>query len=674
MARKKKPVLRLTLFFIAVVIASGSILAYLSINNISNLKELTEKRVEEEQKNLALALSDHVHGLIFELADNFSEYLDSQNVDDAAGSIALDTLDLAEQVFVIDRNGHFLWPWYVDGSENRIERVSTERYRTLFSQAERAEFIESNFDQARDFYLASLRASSEEYDSVHSLNALARLAVKSDDSQQALNYYSTLTSSYYFLCDPHGFPYVYYAIPQLIKISNSSIRQDILQEIEFCLAGMGRGEIPLNQSTADILEQVKEWLELDPTPNERVGEINKSINRVRNHLSFIEGNKALIRESLDKEGINEIPPILGKFQVVNGIEADRGELILLKYEGERAVGFSVLLEQLWSRVLEDELLYETGYEYEVELVRGANGATAMDNSGLITAELSPYFPGQYLQVRLKNENLIDEFVRRRSWIFGISLTLLLGGMILGVLLILRDISREEHLARLRSDFISNVTHELKTPLTSIQLFTESILLKRVKSAVQKKEYLQIILKETESLKRMINNILDFSRREKGKPDYNFEEVNVTLLLQAALTDLDYWLEEKNFTLLKEMEDPVMAMADPAALKQAIINLLNNAIKFSVKRKEIAVRLKKEEEMVLLQVEDKGIGIPENQKDLIFQPFYRVGQKNSEDISGTGLGLAVVKEIVEAHHGTIKVESRLNQGSTFTILFKAIQEN
>ncbi len=225
-------------------------------------------------------------------------------------------------------------------------------------------------------------------------------------------------------------------------------------------------------------------------------------------------------------------------------------------------------------------------------------------------------------------------------------------MVLGILLILRDISREEHLSRLRADFISNVTHELKTPLTSIQLFTESIVLNRIKSAAHRKEYLQIILKETESLKRMINNILDFSRKEKGKREYNFEQVNVTLLLNDAINDLDYWLVEKEFILVKEIEENVTAMADPVALKQAIINLLNNAIKFSVNRKEIEVRLKKEREMIMIQVEDKGIGIPDDQKEMIFQAFYRVGQKNAEDISGTGLGLSVVKEIVEAHHGKI----------------------
>jgi two-component system phosphate regulon sensor histidine kinase PhoR len=252
--------------------------------------------------------------------------------------------------------------------------------------------------------------------------------------------------------------------------------------------------------------------------------------------------------------------------------------------------------------------------------------------------------------------------------------LLLGGMILGILIIMRDISREKHLAHLRADFISNVTHELKTPLTSIQLFTESISLNRIKSQAQKKEYLQIILKETESLKRMINNILDFSKEEKGKRNYHFKQVDVTALVNDAIQDLEYWLMEKKFTLVKEIDDGVTATVDPGALKQAIINLINNAIKFSKSRKEIIVRLNQEEEMILIQVQDKGIGIADDHKELIFNPFYRIEQKNSEEISGTGLGLSVVNDVVKAHHGKIQVDSQPNEGSTFTILFKSTQEN
>jgi signal transduction histidine kinase len=674
MARKKKPVLRLTIFFISVVLVSGSILAYLSINNISNLKELTEKRIQEEQKNLALTLSDHFEEEITDLAEKFSDYWDRHNIGQADGMMLMDTFVLIEQVFLLGDYGNFIWPWFIDGFENRNIRKSPARFHTNFDQGERAEFIEKDFSKANSKYLSALRASTNNLDSVQSLNALARLSVKKEDGKQAFIYYSSIISKFPGICDSHGFPYVYYAMPQLIRISNTKNRDQILQEMQSCLVGMEDGKIPLNQSSLDILKQVNDWIDVKSNSNTLINKHKESIQKIRYRLSFIDRNKEVIREYLRTDNKNIFPLINIEYHALNGKNPNGGELVLINDNDEYARGFSILMESLWAKLSPGSLASGTEFEYELELGQIGNRTNASESPHATFFEISTYFPGYYVLIKLQEESLIDELVKRRSWIYGIALTLLLGGMILGILLILRDISREEHLAQLRAEFISNVTHELKTPLTSIQLFTESIALNRIKSAVQKNEYLQIILKETESLKRMINNILDFSKGEKGKLNYHFKDVNVTALVNEAIQDLEYWLVEKKFTLVKEIDDGVTATVDPGAIKQVIINLLNNAIKFSRSRKEILVSLKKEGEMIFIQVKDKGIGIPENQKDLIFQPFYRVEQKSAEEISGTGLGLSVVKDIVKAHHGNIKVESQLKEGSSFTILFKSTQEN
>jgi len=243
-------------------------------------------------------------------------------------------------------------------------------------------------------------------------------------------------------------------------------------------------------------------------------------------------------------------------------------------------------------------------------------------------------------------------------------------MILGVFLIIKDIYREKYLSQLRSEFVSNVTHELKTPLTSIYMFAESILLDRVKTKSDQKEYLGIILKETERLKRLINNILDFSKREKGKLVYNFVEVNISELLKSAINDLDYWIIEKKFKVTTKIENDIIGYADPDALKQAIINLLTNAIKYSHQRKKIFVRLWENEKMIYIEVEDRGIGIPEDQLDQIFDKFYRIESKDGLESTGTGLGLTVVKDILEAHKAKILVESKIGHGSKFTIVLNS----
>ncbi len=261
-----------------------------------------------------------------------------------------------------------------------------------------------------------------------------------------------------------------------------------------------------------------------------------------------------------------------------------------------------------------------------------------------------------IQIKLSDENLINDFIKRRSWIYGIATALLLVALALGVALIVRDIAREKQISRLQSDFISNVTHELKTSLTSIYMFAESILLKRVKKESDKDEYLSIILKESERLKRMINNILEFSKMEKGKPEYHFVHSNLVAILNAAIHEFDYWFEKEKFDIVTELDENIHAEVDAEKMKQVISNLLSNALKYSTITKKIFIRLYKTVNNIHIEVEDQGIGIPENQLSRIFEKFYRVDQK--ENISGTGLGLTVVKEIIEVHKGKISVESKL----------------
>jgi signal transduction histidine kinase len=163
---------------------------------------------------------------------------------------------------------------------------------------------------------------------------------------------------------------------------------------------------------------------------------------------------------------------------------------------------------------------------------------------------------------------------------------------------------------------------------------------------------------------MINNILEFSKMEKGKPEYHFVSSNLASIINASIHQFDYWFEKENFEVLAEMDENIFAEVDPEKMKQAISNLLSNALKYSTITKKIFIRLFKTSNNIHIEVEDQGIGIPENQLSQIFEKFYRVDQK--ENISGTGLGLTVVKEIIEAHKGKISVESKLGGGSKFSI--------
>ena len=155
--------------------------------------------------------------------------------------------------------------------------------------------------------------------------------------------------------------------------------------------------------------------------------------------------------------------------------------------------------------------------------------------------------------------------------------------------------------------------------------------------------------------------------EKGKLEYYFEVTDLSDMLKQAIQEMNYWIDEKNIKLIKKIEENIILEIDREKIIQAVTNILSNAVKFSGEGKSIRILLYEKSDMIFLEVEDEGIGIPEDQQSRIFEKFYRVEQRETMGISGTGLGLTVVKEIVDAHSGKIIVNSKPGKGSKFSII-------
>jgi len=240
-------------------------------------------------------------------------------------------------------------------------------------------------------------------------------------------------------------------------------------------------------------------------------------------------------------------------------------------------------------------------------------------------------------------------------------------LIVGMLLTLRNMAREMQLAQLKSDFVSNVSHELKTPLSLIRLFAETLELDRVKSGERQKEYFSIIRKESERLTQLINNILDFSRIEAGKKEYRFARESLPEVVRETIESYRFHVEQQGFALKVEIDDTLPpTRIDRNAISQAILNLLNNAVKYSENDKSIIVTVSREKQTAKIVVADCGIGIARADQKKIFEKFYRASNSLVHDTKGSGLGLSLVEHIVKAHAGTIRVDSRVGEGSRFTI--------
>jgi signal transduction histidine kinase len=276
------------------------------------------------------------------------------------------------------------------------------------------------------------------------------------------------------------------------------------------------------------------------------------------------------------------------------------------------------------------------------------------------------FPGLVLGMKFRGttiEALSNHFLHTSFLIIG-GLSLFLA---FGVWLTYRNVSQEMALARLKSDFVANVSHELRTPLALIRLYAETLEMGRLTNPEKPQEYYRIIREESERLSALINNILDFSRIEAGKKEYDFHETNLAELVKSTLDAYRYQIEQNGFNFQSRIaEDLPPVRVDREAIARSLLNLVNNAVKYSSTEKFLSVNLYRTNGAVKIEVIDHGIGIPPGEHSKIFEKFYRAGDPLVHNTKGSGLGLSLVRHIVQAHGGEVSVESAPGKGSKFTI--------
>ncbi|MBI4902660.1 MAG: hypothetical protein HY820_03445 [Acidobacteria bacterium] len=257
--------------------------------------------------------------------------------------------------------------------------------------------------------------------------------------------------------------------------------------------------------------------------------------------------------------------------------------------------------------------------------------------------------------------------RNRTLLVTMFAFTLLGALFAGVLL-LRDARREQALAGLRTQFIAGVSHELRTPLTALRIFIESMKMTPDLDPATRAEYLDTMLHETERLSRLVNNVLEFSRIERQTKTYTLAPIALRAVIESLLATAGPMLERAGFTLKADLQDsPPLIHADRDALEQALLNLITNAMKYSGRSREIHIKVAADGPHAAIVVRDFGIGIPRNQQDRIFESFYRIPSTENKNIQGAGLGLTLVKHVMEGHGGAVTVESEPGRGSAFRLL-------
>jgi signal transduction histidine kinase len=288
----------------------------------------------------------------------------------------------------------------------------------------------------------------------------------------------------------------------------------------------------------------------------------------------------------------------------------------------------------------------------------------------VASELGETLPHWEVAVYLLNPAKLAESAQILRLTLGLLIGLLLLAIGVGGWLIVADLNRQLALARQKTDFVSNVSHELKTPLTSIRMFAELLAEGRVTDPGKSRTYLNIISAEASRLTRLINNVLDFSRLERGEKKYNFQPCDLAALLRETVQTYRPHLEANGFELRAELpEQPAAIRGDRDALAQVIVNLLSNAEKYSNGSREITLQLEALREPlphVNVRIMDRGAGVPADCGEKIFEQFYRAHDSLSSGIQGSGLGLTLARQIARAHGGDVFYRPREGGGSCFTL--------
>jgi signal transduction histidine kinase len=595
----------------------------------------------------------------------------------------------SNRTFLLDSDFNIICPKTGNTSESLNQMEKEEPgipCAKIFQRAESLEFSQKNYVKAAELYSECIPAATTQKQRASLLEKAGRCLFLARNMDGAVAVYKELGRNYGQLLNKAGHPYGLIAEFQLCEVAKNQKGEEQFLKIVFDLYKQIReGRWLVNNAVYDFYMAETETILNAQLKDGRFPELLKTYTEILNRKSPYR-QKLAFSDFLQRIVIPGI-----KDKLVQYREADKAgrllyhagnDFILISYtmmsglsSGQAYYGGfcwdSIFLKnQLIPKILED-ISKESGLTIQIVDEKGANILAGQDEfsaNGSLQMNFRQ-FPLPWKLVAGYSETKTLEGTSNRELIFfGVLLLFILGLMLLGVILIVRDINREAETTRQKTEFVHTISHELKTPLTLIRLYGETLQRKGNLSEEEKQDCYEIITKESERLTHLINNVLDFSRIEMGRKEFDFKVGDLAEMIDETLEAYRYHLEKKGFVIRKEIAHDLPELSfDAEAMASVLINLLSNCMKFSLLEKEVTVKLFAADGNAILQVADKGVGISDADISKIFRRFYQAENKLVSERRGSGLGLTLVKHITEAHHGSVKVDSEIGKGSTFSIL-------
>lgn len=640
---------QILLFLIAVLLPSV-VLVFLTIRMIGQERELAQKRTADEKVRMARDIGQH---LLVRLENiKLQERSAVSDEDFLPAKLSYENHEVVLVGLVEGRQ--LLLPWERSREmEHTTKLLNDPEFIRKIRSAEREEFAQKNFTRASRLYNQAMIGTDLSVQKEFARLLLARAFWKSGNNAEALTHYQKLLNLPYNLSDEYGIPLSLYAAGRLLELGDNY--EEIIKSIQKEM----NQKYWLSPGAAYLL-----W--------DLIEKLDSEIQDGSSH-KIVQECKLLLQKYIQKQ---EQALALQNDFLTLGLSTNQGEsnskdrtqwisfgdnswLVSLTASPSEKPPLAIVvdIEDIFASLKQDKGFAET-FPFDYEFVRKD------DPEGL---SLGPNFPGMKLVFPENQKSLFSEPWIVQPIFYLLALFLILGITSFGAYLLWRDVRREVSMAEMRSQFVSSVSHELKTPLTAIRMFAETMRMGRSKDPKAHAEYLDTIVSESQRLTRLLNNVLDFSKIEHGKRIYHPEQASLYEIIQSAARAMEYPISQQGFSLEVKTENGLPDVnVDKDAIEQALLNLLHNAMKYSGESRDIDLRLQKKAGQAVIQVIDHGIGIDPQEQKKILDKFYRVPSPENERIVGTGLGLALVSHIVEAHSGRLEIESTLGKGSSFSI--------
>lgn len=541
------------------------------------------------------------------------------------------------------------------------------------------EFRENNYSKAVQYYQSVLQNISDKQAEGEILNIVARLQKNLKLEDEAIKTYERISVNYTQVLLQNKLPLGAVALLEksllyLIKMDTASALETVYRLSYQMLKGgweLGYTTFASFRSKADEIILACKNSNDEGTRHilKKISSLNDSLSISENHtghlLAFI-GNSEALPAATRQDSVNN-----NRFKTMIDGESYFYSLMPANSDGQ------------WGLIMDPEYLLRTiVYHSIIKNTEGSDFSwkvTNIDGDLLLKSESIPgnvpvvltvfpsNLPSWTLSLFPADTGLFGSLLGPGKSLFLYIFIAIVIILAFGLFFTLQTVNNELRLTKMKSYFISTVSHEFKSPLTSIRQMAEMLVHDRVPSPERQRKYYTSILKQSERLSHLINNILDFSKMEEGRRLFLFEKADIVPVVRDIVETFRQYTADQGFLIdLIIPETLPDVVFDREAMEQVIHNLLDNACKYSGDSRNIEVHLSSKGNKILISVIDHGIGIKKEDLDKIFGRFYRAGEELTQTVKGSGIGLTIVKQIVEAHHGEISVESEVGKGSTFTV--------